>query len=370
MNILFEPAHIGKMVLRNRFVRSATFDACAGENGEVSEKQVKLIEDLAKGGVGLIILGITYVGAEGQISPVQNALTDDRFIPGMRELTTAANNYGAKIGVQLFHAGRDAGNSPVHGGKPGLAPSLVENDPYFQGPHRSMTEKEILRIVTQFGDAARRAKEAAFDCVQVHGAHAYLLSQFLSPHSNRRPDRWGGSLSNRLRFHREVYYKIRDEVGPDYPVLIKLGLEDGFEGGLKLGEGLEAAEELARLGFDALEISQGLRGSNYEEMEFRTKAHLPDREAYFREWARQVKNRVSVPVIMVGGLRRIDLIEEVVQKKEADFVALSRPLIREPEIIREWERGSHREPACISCNKCLEHIRERKPLQCWMEKKK
>jgi 2,4-dienoyl-CoA reductase-like NADH-dependent reductase (Old Yellow Enzyme family) len=227
-----------------------------------------------------------------------------------------------------------------------------------------MTEDEIWEIVRAFGDAARRAREAEFDAVQIHGAHGYLLSQFLSPHTNRRSDDWGGVLDHRLRFHREVYRDIRAKVGEDFPVLIKIGVRDGFPGGLELMEGEWAAQHLAQWGFDALEISLGLRGELYEGTEFRTHINSLDREGYFRDWCKRIKRQVSVPVIMIGGLRTYELMEEVIQKGEADFISLCRPFIREPGIINDWKRGHDHKTACVSCNKCLEAVRKGEALHC------
>jgi 2,4-dienoyl-CoA reductase-like NADH-dependent reductase (Old Yellow Enzyme family) len=228
-----------------------------------------------------------------------------------------------------------------------------------------MNETEITEAVEAFADAARRAREAGFDAVQVHGAHAYLLSQFLSPSTNRRKDRWGGSLGNRLRLHREICRAIRAKVGEDYPVLIKLGVQDGFPGGLDFTEGSAAAEILASDGFDALEISQGLRGEIYSQSEYRTGITRPDREGYFRHWCREIKGRVNVPVMMVGGLRSFELVLEVVQKKEADLVSLSGPLIREPDLIARWQRGNRIPSTCVSCNRCMEALLQSKPLACY-----
>lgn len=205
--------------------------------------------------------------------------------------------------------------------------------------------------------------------IQVHGAHAYLLAQFLSPQSNQRGDHWGGSLENRLRLHKEIYRAVRGQVGPNYPVMIKLGVQDGFPGGLAFKEGLEAAVQLARVGYDALEVSQGLRGTDYGQTEFRDKIVKREREAYFRDWAREVKKRVSVPVMMVGGMRSLDLMEEIVAGDEADFISLSRPLIREPDLVASWQAGQARRPTCISCNKCFDHILTGARLQCMVQTK-
>jgi 2,4-dienoyl-CoA reductase-like NADH-dependent reductase (Old Yellow Enzyme family) len=361
-NILFEPMMIKGMELRNRFVRSATYDGCA-DDGYVTEKQLNLYANLSEGGVGFIITGITYVHPSGQFSTFQNSIAGDEFIDGLKRLTSVVHQWGAKIAVQLFHAGREA-RFPKSSDRLPIAPSVLEADPYFKGSYRAITEDEIWQIVDAFGDGAKRAREAEFDAVQIHGAHAYLLSQFLSPYTNRRDDKWGGDLENRLRIHREIYQNIRHKVGEDYPVLIKIGVQDGFLGGLEFIEGKPAAKYLAESGFDALEISQGLRGSSFEETEFKTKINNLDREAYFRNWCRQIKNQVQVPVMMVGGLRTFEVMEEIIQKKEADFIALSRPLIRNPSIIRDWEEGNHHRSECISCNKCLEGLRSGETFRC------
>ena len=361
-NILFEPTKIKNMDLRNRFVRSATYDGCA-EDGYVTDKQVNLYSTLSEGGVGLIITGITYVHDSGEFSKFQNSITGDEFIDGLKRLTSAVHQWGAKILLQLFHAGREARFSKSRNRMP-IAPSSSEADPYFKGRCSAMTEAEIWQIVDAFGDGAKRAREAGFDGVQIHGAHAYLLSQFLSPHTNRRDDKWGGKLENRLRLHREIYQDIRHKVGEDYPVLIKVGVQDGFSGGLEFNEGKLAAHHLAEWGFDALEISQGLRGSGYEETEFKTKINNLDREAYYRCWCAEIKKKVDVPVMLVGGLRTFDLMEEIVQKKEADLISLSRPLIRNPSLINDWKNGDRYRADCISCNKCLEGLRNGEKLDC------
>jgi 2,4-dienoyl-CoA reductase-like NADH-dependent reductase (Old Yellow Enzyme family) len=368
MSILFETVKIKGMELRNRFVRSATYDGCADRSGNVTEKQIRLFEKLAQGGVGLIVTGIAYVHPLGQISPVQNSIADDACIPGFKKITTAVHNHGAKIAVQLFHAGRERARvyeaKKIHA----VGPSFVDNDPYFTEHYRAMTEDEIRDVIRAFGDAAKRAGESGFDAVQVHGAHAYLLSQFLSPHANRRDDDWGGTLENRLRLHREIYRDMRKKAGEDYPVFIKIGVQDGFAGGLEFKEGKKAARLMAEWGFDALEISSGLRGKPYEGTEFRTRINRIEREGYFRKWCKQIKEEVNVPVMMVGGLRTPELMAEVIQKGEADLISLCRPLIREPGIINEWESGNLHRPACISCNKCYEALVKGEPLHCVVKK--
>ena len=368
MSILFEPTNIKNMELRNRFVRSATYDGCADRNGHVSDKQIKIFAELSDGGVGLIIAGITYVHPYGQRFVSQNSIASDDSIPGFKKLTSAVHARGAKVALQLFHAGREAAKLLKTKNEQALAPSFIDNDPYFSETYRAMTEDDIWKIIRAFGDAAKRAREAEFDAVQLHGAHGYLLSQFLSPFTNLRSDDWGGDLEKRIRFHHELYNDIRAKVGDDYPILIKFGAEDCIPGGLTLSEGTLAAQFLAQWGFDALEISQGLRGERFEATEFRTKIDSLEREAYFRNWCKEIKSNVNVPTMMVGGLRTFELMEEIIQKREADFISLCRPLIREPGIINEWKSGNHHRATCISCNKCLEELRNGKTFGCYQQK--
>lgn len=368
-SILFSPQKIKNVEIKNRFVRSATADRAAEPDGRVSEAQIGLFSQLAEGGLGLIVTGIAYIHPGGRSLPIQMSIAEDRTIPGLRRLTDAVHERGAKIAVQLTHAGRHAAGYLNSINEEAVAPTYVESEPTMPGRYRAMTADEIWETILAFGDAASRAKEAGFDAVQLHGAHAYLFSQFLSPFSNRRRDEWGGSFENRLRFHREVYLEMRKRVGEDYPLCIKLGVQDGFEGGLPLNEGVSAARLLAEWGFDALEISQGLRGEGYGTSEYRTGIDSPEKEGYFRSWCRDVKRQVSIPVMMVGGLRSFDVMEDAVIKGEADFVALCRPLIREPGLINEWKRGSRRRALCISCNKCREGVAREKMISCTLEEK-
>jgi 2,4-dienoyl-CoA reductase-like NADH-dependent reductase (Old Yellow Enzyme family) len=366
MSLLFSPKRIGKLTLDNRFVRSATYDGCAEKGGRVSQQQVRLFSDIAEGGAGLIITGITYTHPLGQISAFQNSLADDDCIPSFRNLTRAVHERGAKIAVQLFHAGKERAKFY----KTSVSPSLTDDVQGGGGGCRVMSESDIWDVIRSFGEASRRAEEAGFDAVQVHGAHAYLLSQFLSPLTNFRTDMWGGTLQNRLRLHREIYREIRAMVGGVLPIMIKIGVQDGLPGGLRFEEGKEAARLLAEWGYDALEISLGLRGKGYENSEFQTNVNTIDREAYFRGWCREIKGQVRVPVILVGGLRSFSVMEEAIAGGDADFVSLSRPFIREPDIVNKWKNDHTCKVKCISCNKCFEAVLRREHLHCVHEEKK
>jgi 2,4-dienoyl-CoA reductase-like NADH-dependent reductase (Old Yellow Enzyme family) len=245
-----------------------------------------------------------------------------------------------------------------------MAPSFVEDDPYFEEEYNIMAKGDIWEVIRAFGEAAARAKEAHFDAVQVHAAHGYLISQFLSPYTNRRQDEWGGALENRVRFLREIYQAIRTKVGDDYPILIKIGVKDEIPGGFDLKDGKWVARCLEQWGFDALEVSQGLRGQDADKKESRPGILRPEQEAYFRDWSREIKKQVKIPVMIVGGLRSFNIMEEIVQNGEADFISLSRPFIREPDLINRWEKGDDRKAKCISCNKCSEVLENGKMLHC------
>ncbi len=363
MSVLFEPVNLKKMTIRNRFVRSATYDGYADTDGHVTDQQIKLYSDLADGGVGLIISGVTFCHHTGQTAPFQNSIAGDEFISGFKRLTRAVHDRGAQIAMQIGHGGRLSQYLHSKNILP-LAPSIIENDPYFSGAYRSMTDDDIGEVIQAFGDGARRAKEAGFDAVQIHGAHGYLLSQFLSHYANHRHDQWGGNLENRLRIHCEVYKDIRKKVGEDYPIFIKIGVEDGFPGGLEFNEGKEAAKLLANLGFDSLEISMGILGST----QLRSNTNSLDQEAYSRNWCREIKSQTDIPIMMVGGLRTLSLMEEIIQNNEADFISLSRPLICEPCLINDFKTNKQKKASCISCNNCLNEIIQGRPLSCIQEK--
>jgi 2,4-dienoyl-CoA reductase-like NADH-dependent reductase (Old Yellow Enzyme family) len=356
---LFDPISINNMKLANRFIRSATYDGMA-KHGQVTESQIELYQGLAQGGVGLIVSGLMAVSEDGRLSPSQNYVLADSHLEGLTRLVEAVHQAGGKVAMQLAHAGRES--NPT-GGKLPAGPSEQQGGPAYEGKCRALSAEEIESIVQSFGRAAGLAKRAGFDAVQLHAAHAYLLAQFLSPLANRREDEWGGGLDNRLGLHLRILRAMRKQVGEDYPLMIKLGVADGAPGGLQLAEGLEAASQLAQAGFDCLEISQGLRGFTWKEMEFRTKL-TTERQNYFADWAAQVKQRVDKPVVMVGGLRNFYAIAENMEKGQVDMAALCRPLIREPGLVKRWQTDASYKPKCISCNQCLMLLRGGRPLAC------
>ncbi|MCK4548269.1 MAG: NADH:flavin oxidoreductase [Candidatus Eisenbacteria sp.] len=374
---LFEESAIGSMNLRNRLVRSATAEGMAPDTGEVTDDLVGFYSRLARGGVGLIIGGHAHIAQEGRSSRNQVGIHHDRLILGLRKLVRACHNGGAKVVAQLTHAGSQTTSEFIGGNDP-AAPSAVE-DPTCHTMPREMTEEDIEAVIGQFAAAARRARDAGFDAVQLHGAHGYLLSQFLSPHSNRRTDSYGGTVENRIRFTTEVFRKVRQAVGPEYPVLIKMNAQDYFPGGTTLEDSLPLARALSDLGINGIEVSGGL-GASGSLNPSRVRINHPGKEAYFLEdareiWkaifledAREIRNAVKCPIILVGGIRSLDRILEIIDEDVVDYFAMSRPLIREPDLPNNWKTGIRSNSSCISCNQCFKTLNEG-GLHCVQKKK-
>lgn len=346
MSKMFEHTEINGMVLSNRFIRSATWEGMAANDGAVTPKLIDTLSDLADGGVGLIITSHAYVRPDGQAGPWQLGIHKDELIPGLQELVAAVHRRGCKIVMQLSHAGRFA--SAKLTGRPPLVASL-DQDP-GKKPRHEATEQDLRELIKAFADAARRAKTAGFDGVQIHSAHGYLLSQFLSPLYNRRRDQYGGDIQNRSRILLEVYQAVRDTVGKDYPVLVKLNCQDFAEEGLSLADSLQAARLLADAGLDAIELSGGLL-TNMKLSPSRP-GIKPEEEAYFREEALSFK-AIGIPLILVGGMRSMQMAGKLIENGVADYISMSRPLIREPNLISRWQSGDHGRAECISCNMCF-----------------
>jgi 2,4-dienoyl-CoA reductase-like NADH-dependent reductase (Old Yellow Enzyme family) len=340
---LFDPLSIGSVTIPNRFMRSATWDSSATDSGEVTDDSLRIIGGLAKGGVGLIVTGHAYVTDEGKAAIRQYGVSHDRHVAGMRRLAQAAHDHGARIAVQIAHGGLSLAHL-VKKEVVGLAPSLIEGHPW---PHRAMTGDEVQATVDAFAAAAARVKEAGFDAVQLHGAHGHLMDQFLSPLMNKRTDEWGGSPDNRRRFYVETVKAVRRAVGPDYPVIIKMGLRDRTQGGLTLEEGLATLKAIAEAGLDAVEVSAGF-GS-------RAAVERPDapEHIYYREDAVAARRAVDIPIMLVGGIRRFETAQEIISSGDVDMVSLARPLIREDDLIARWRSGDRAPATCISCNKCF-----------------
>jgi 2,4-dienoyl-CoA reductase-like NADH-dependent reductase (Old Yellow Enzyme family) len=363
MSVLFTETQINGMTLPNRFVRSATWAGMAAEDGACTPHLVNLMTNLAQGGVGLIITGHAYVRPDGQVSPHQLGVYKDELIPGLRGMVQKVHDLGGKIALQMTHAGFFA--SPKLTGVTPLAPSAVEG---LTKTHRKeMTHGDIREAIEAFRAAAMRAKEAGFDGVQIHAAHGYLFSQFLSPLLNRRTDEYGGEIHNRARVLVEALHAIRGAVGRDYPILVKLNSQDFYEDGLFLEDSVQAGLMLANEGIDAIEVSGGLPISR-ELGPIRKGINSEDREAYFRAEARAFKERVSVPLILVGGIRSYQVAERLVEDGVCDYISMCRPFIREPHLINRWRSGDLRKAACISDSRCLAIAAAGEGIYCVIDK--
>ena len=356
----FDPITIDGLRIRNRFMRSATWDGTATDAGEVTDASVKIFEGVARGGVGLIVTGYAYVSEQGKAAVGQYGVSEDRHIGGLQRLVKAAHDHGAKIAVQIAHAGIGVGLLK-RSDLVALAPSRIEG---LTSPHRALTSSEIEEIVSDFGTAAARAREAGFDAVQLHAAHGYLMSQFLSPLANHRTDKWGGTAERRRRFHVEVMRSVRRAVGEAYPIWMKLGLQDHSHGGLQLSEGLDALKVLTGEGLSAVEVSTGLGA-----MGSRVSKPGDEERPYFRRDSAEAKRVVDIPVMLVGGIRSLSMAEDILGRGDADMISMCRPLIREPDLIARWQRGDTAPAKCISCLKCLGVALRGEPLECAEERR-
>ena len=365
MTALFDQTTINGMKLRNRLVRSATWEGMCEQNGKPTEKLINCYRELAQGGVGLIITGYTFVRPEGKGLPGKMGIHNNNFEKEYKEMTGAVHDAGGKIAVQLVHAGGETDSA--NAGRQPLAPSAVKVDQFPEMP-AELTKDEISDIVTAFGEGARRVKAGRFDAVQLHSAHGFLINQFLSPLTNRRTDEYGGSIENRSRFLLEVYQKVREIVGSDYPVLIKLNAADNLDGGLQIDDAVYAAEKLSAAGIDAIEISAGTPASGNENPA-RTQINKPEKEAYNLELARRIKEAVSCPVMVVGGFRSYEVAEKAVRDDGMDYISMARPLIREPGLPTRWLQGDRRPAECISCNSCFKPGLEEGGIYCVVAKK-
>ena len=354
---------IGNLQIKNRFVRSATYEGMAHE-GHVTDKHVELYKKLAEGGTGLIITGYAYVQKSGIAFEEMMGIYEDKLILGLRKLADIVHEHGngCKIVKQIVHCGKQSRHLSNT-----LAPSAVL-EKLTQKMPKEMTATEIQETTEAFAQAVRRAKEAGFDGVQLHGAHGYLISQFLSPYTNKRTDKYGGSTEQRIKFLEDIYNRSVELVGKDFPILIKINGVDFLEGGITIDESKKIAQKLEKIGFAALEISGGMwevcKRSKKELgwkptfiPESRMFVGTKNDPAYNLPFAKEIKKVVDIPVIVVGGINSLDLVEQILNEGSADFVAFSRPLIREPDLPNRWIKGiGERTVECVYCNGCLSSL--------------
>lgn len=362
MDLLFKPNLLAGISLRNRLVRSATFEGLADDTGIVKQELVEKIGELARGGVGLIITGHAYYSAAGRASRWKVAIDRDECINGLHKMTVAAHTNGSKIILQLGHAGAIA--DPKLIGSHPLGPSVIPDKNGSILCHK-MEIDEIELLLEQIANAARRAKKAGFDGVQIHAAHGYLFSQFLSPYFNFRDDGYGGDTAGRTRILIEAIQRIKNNTGNNFPVLVKINSDDFIDGGMNHLEMIEVAKILENNGIDAIELSGGTSFSKEGYDPVRKGVNgTPDHGAYYQQAAKKLKQNVKTPVILVGGIRKLKTAQSILSSHSADYVAMSRPFIRNPDLVNCWEEGKCDCSECLSCNTCFRPVLTGRGLYC------
>jgi 2,4-dienoyl-CoA reductase-like NADH-dependent reductase (Old Yellow Enzyme family) len=345
---LFGEIRIGSAVIKNRFVRSATHEWLAEDNGGLTDRIFQIYKRLAMGDVGLMISGYSFVSRCGKGSPGQQGICEDGLIDGYKRLSQVVHENGSKLFIQIVHCGRSALVSPDCPAP--IAPSALPI-PGTKMTSKAMSDEEIRRTIEDFVKAVSRVRRSGADGAQLHLAHGFLLSEFISPYLNRREDDWGGDTERRTRIVVEILRKARKE-NPGFPIAVKMNVTDGVEGGIDLKEAVKIAKILDREGIDAIETSGGIDEAPKEVT--CQKVTRPEEEAYFKEFGREIKRAVGCPVILVGGLRSLSVMEGIVSEGYADMIALSRPLIREPNLIKKFMSGKSSMAKCASCNKCFD----------------
>ncbi|MFZ6015796.1 MAG: FAD-dependent oxidoreductase [Patescibacteria group bacterium] len=357
---LFSSAKIGTLKLKNRLVMPPMVRNYADKTGKATDRFAAHIESIAKGGVGLMILEASFVSPEGRGFLNELGVHHDSVIPGLKRLAKIAHDNKSAIAIQLYHAGRQT-HSDITGKKP-VAPSAIPCPTMQQKPH-ALTQKEIKNLVKAFGKAAGRAKKAGFDAVEIHGAHGYLIQQFISPYSNTRTDNYGGSFENRMRFLLEVFESVQENVGPTFPVIVRLSGEEMVDGGLTVKDMVEVAKILEAAGADALHISSGNYGS-YAKGHLIPPMAVPD--GVNIPLAKAIKKAVKIPVIAVAKIRKPELAEKTLKDGSADFIAIGRPLLADPEWPDKAKKGKAADiNPCIACNQgCISRLFAQQDVWC------
>jgi len=373
--VVFGSARLGPITLKNRIIKAATFEG-RSPRGVVTDDLIAFHRRVAAGGAAMTTVAYLAVSPDGRTDR-HCVVLGDEAVPGLRRLTEAVHADGAAVAAQIGHAG------PVANARSNRSPSIGPSRRMSAGGTvtRAVSVDDIARITDDYRRGAANAAGAGFDCVEVHIGHNYLLSAFLSPRLNRRTDQWGGSLVNRARFPRQVVLAVREAVGNDVAVTAKLNMADGVPGGFWLEESVEFARMLEEDGaIDALELTGGSSLSNPMYL-FRGEVPLrefaatqpallriglravgsrflreyPFEEAYFLPYARQFLAALSMPLVLLGGVDRLDTVEGAVAEGFS-FVAMARALLREPDLVSRWEKGVADDGLCIHCNKCMPTI--------------
>lgn len=350
MSKLFTPIKIGNLELKNRFMLAPMENGLADLGGEVNQRIIDFFVERAKNEVAIIISGSVGISPEGRGLPTQLSIYDDKFIPGLKKMTDAVHEAGAKIGAQIYHAGRQASEA-VTGIQP-IAPSAIPCAILGNNP-REMTKEDIIEIKEKFKKAAERSIEAGFDLIEVHFAHGYLLHSFLSPHSNKRDDEYGGSLENRMRFPMEVLKEVVEVSKGKAPVIIRISADEYLEDGLKFEEVKTICREAVNAGIDAISLTAG----SYDAVEYTIQPMFIN-QGFLIPFGEQLKKEVNVPIIVAGRLNSAELIESIVEEDKADMVAIGRGLIADEELVVKMKNKDYEDIRyCVACNQgCIDKV--------------
>ena len=331
------------MTIKNRFIRSATTSYWSNEQGIIRPEIIDLYRSLAKGGVGLIIKGHLYIKDSGKAHTGMAGISNDFHVPKLMELTKQVHENEGKIIAQLNHAGIFSLNE-----KAGPSEYTVG-----RSKARALSSDEIQDVIKTFGEAAERAMAAGFDGVQIHGAHGYLISQFLSRLANRRTDEWGGSIENRMRLLLEVYDEIRSRIGKRVPVMLKINCDDFSPRGFTIRDSVKVGKAICERGLEAIEVSGGGVG---RQEELRVRAQSLDKElseASFAGHAAKIRKATQqTPMALVNGIRSVRCMEAILSKNLADLISTSRPFIKEPDLVKRLKK-EQKASTCNSCDKCI-----------------
>ena len=315
-----------------------------------------------------------YIDQHGQYLPKQVGIHSDNNLPGLSSLTDAVHKYNGAIFAELSHAGSQCMMPNLQP----IAPSVIPNAIFDRVP-KMMSVDDINVTIDGFGNAAKRAKQSGFDGIHIHSGNGYLLSEFNSPHANRRDDEWGGDNERRDKLLLAVYERIRQEVGENFPITARIGITDSIDDGLEEGESLDRIKKLEAMGLNGVEVSYGVMRSYLQNIRpyvaVGPKRALKDKlfhrilsqgtpEAYYREFARSVKQHTQLPVILVGGIRTTETMNDLISSGDTDFIAMARPFIREPDLPKQLIDGRTGLVDCVSCNMCLMH-EGKDSLRCW-----
>ena len=358
---VFSYGNISNLVLKNRLIRSATYESQMTTDGKTTDKMLRIYKDLAEGGTGMIITGLMAVTAGGKGNPDQTCIYSDEYIEEISKIAGVVHQIDSEcvIIAQLCHSGRQILHHNDYAECVG--PSAVAS-PLLVKQARELSTYEVQKVIKCFVDSISRVKKAGFDGAQLHAAHGYLLSSFLSPYTNRRTDRFGGSVKNRVSIIKDIVSQARKEVG-SFPVLIKINCDDHVEGGISKDTFTELVKEIENTGVDAIEVSGGMWDClvrSEKELGFfpvpipesRTNINTAEKQSYYYDYVKNI--RLSLPLILVGGHRNIERMENLLKEGKVDFLSLCRPLICEPDLPNRWLEGFGSEnAACVSCNACL-----------------